>query len=97
MPSHGRTHDGAQELLEQNPRRSQCTSVLSDDTEDIDDTCGQGDCGIDADIEVRVLLCWREGNLQHGVRNSRRVHHGGVVEVRQSIVENVLVFGIVPV
>ena len=82
VPSHRRPNDGPQKFLKQDPRRSERTGVLCDDAENIDDTSGQGDRGIDADVEVRVFLCRWEGNLQRSVWNSRGVHHRGVVEVR---------------
>ena len=86
MPPHRRVHNGPEEPLEQYSRRPERSSVLSDHTANVDNARRESDSGIDADIEVRMLLSWGESDLQRGVRNGRCMSSGDVVEVRKAIV-----------
>ena len=63
MPSHCCPHYRPEQFVEQDPRRSESTSVLRDDADDVHNTRSQRNRSIDANIEVRVLLSWRERNF----------------------------------
>ena len=85
MPSHCCPHHCSEQFVEQDPRRSESTSVLRDDADDVHNTRSQRNRSINANIEVRVLLCRRERDF------SREgycwgVAHRCVVEVCETVI-----------
>lgn len=73
MPSHRRTNNSFQQPREQSPRRLQGSSVLGDNTRDVDEGRAERDRGIYADVEEWMILCARPVE--------RRRSDGGLAEV----------------
>lgn len=59
MPSHRRTNNSFQQSREQGPRRLQSSSVLRDDTRDVDEGRAERDRSINADVEEWMVLSAR--------------------------------------
>ena len=77
--------------MEELTRCSKSSGVLYDSTQYIERRDSQRDRGVNSNVEVRVLLGGRESDLLCDERDIGRMGCAGVVEVRETVVENVLV------